>query len=882
MRLLRLHLRHWRGVEDREVRFARDGVTVVQGPNESGKSSLLEAFDVLLDEYDSTAKTKVKSIRPVHRDEGSEVEAEFTAGPYELVYRKRFFKRPETTLTVRGPRNESLTGREAHDRVRAILAETTDLDLWRALRVAQGGGLEPAELASGRWLAAALERAAGGAAAHGAAGGERERTILAAAEQEALRWWTPTGRETKEQGDAAARVEALTEEVARLREETQRVERDVEAAARIEGELTRQAAVAAQSKARADELGAELAQLQRLRTALAEREAAHTRAASGLREAESAVTRRREIADEARAAADAVADLEARIEAEAPGVEASRATLADAERDVAESTAAEEAAAAAAALAARDLDYRRDELDARKLADRWQRIQAAESGAATAEGLLAANRVDDACLAALRKAHDALTKAQGRLEAASASVRVTQLGDASPLVDGVPAPLGSGVTRDIAVAGALRIEAPGVLRVEIVAGSAAAAPREEHERCDAAFRSLCAEAGVADLDAATAAHATRREAQRVLEARDEIVRENLEDLSRDRLAHKLASVRARADAYAATRSATAPMPADFDAAQQANRTARTLHDEAAAAARAARARRDAARKGHDEASGGARVHEGRLVAARAEASMRATKLAASRADAADDDLLRRRDDAAAALGAADQALRDARADLERAGVGTKETLAANARAAAERAEAARRELERQRIEVLARIDATGDTGHGERLASKEADLAHAARDLAARRAQAAASKRLLDTLRAARDEAQARYVAPFRERVESLGRLVFGPTFEVTVADDLSIAARTVDGRTVPFESLSGGAREQLGVIARIACARLVAEEGGVPVVLDDALGFSDVERLERMGALLDVAGRDTQVIVLTCFPDRYARVGGATVVRVD
>src|SRR5690606_35796734 len=47
MRLRRLVLRNFRGVEDRAVEFGESGVTVVVGDNETGKSSLLEAFELL-------------------------------------------------------------------------------------------------------------------------------------------------------------------------------------------------------------------------------------------------------------------------------------------------------------------------------------------------------------------------------------------------------------------------------------------------------------------------------------------------------------------------------------------------------------------------------------------------------------------------------------------------------------------------------------------------------------------------------------------------------------------------------------------------------------------------------------------------------------------
>ena len=109
-----------------------------------------------------------------------------------------------------------------------------------------------------------------------------------------------------------------------------------------------------------------------------------------------------------------------------------------------------------------------------------------------------------------------------------------------------------------------------------------------------------------------------------------------------------------------------------------------------------------------------------------------------------------------------------------------------------------------------------------------------------------------------------------------MGRIVFGDSFEVEIDSQLRIVSRTLAGRTVPYESLSGGAKEQLGIVARLAGAALVAKEDGVPVVIDDALGFTDADRLTKMGAVFDVVAGDGQVIVLTCSPQRYAGVGGA------
>ena len=115
-----------------------------------------------------------------------------------------------------------------------------------------------------------------------------------------------------------------------------------------------------------------------------------------------------------------------------------------------------------------------------------------------------------------------------------------------------------------------------------------------------------------------------------------------------------------------------------------------------------------------------------------------------------------------------------------------------------------------------------------------------------------------------------------------MGREVFGASFEVDVDTDLTILTRTLDGCTVPYASLSGGAKEQLGILARLAGAALVAKEDTVPVIIDDALGFTDPDRLVKMGAVLGSVGDRGQVIVLTCTPARYDGVADAEVIELS
>ena len=141
--------------------------------------------------------------------------------------------------------------------------------------------------------------------------------------------------------------------------------------------------------------------------------------------------------------------------------------------------------------------------------------------------------------------------------------------------------------------------------------------------------------------------------------------------------------------------------------------------------------------------------------------------------------------------------------------------------------------------------------------------------------RATAARTLFETFRAKRDAARAAYVEPLREKIERLGRF-FGGDFAVEIDETLAIKSRTLDGVAIPFDDLSAGAREQLGLISRIASAMVVAEDEGVPVILDDALGHTDAERLDEMAALLELAGRTMQVILLSCAPERYRGLSAA------
>src|SRR5699024_9613188 len=265
MRIHRLHLRHFRGVTDREVTFPSSGVVILQGQNEVGKSTMIEAFDLLLDKADSSKAAAVRAVQPAGQDVGPEVEAESSTGDYRFTFTQQWLRSPRTELHLSAPQRRHLTGGQAHDEVRRILEETLDTALFKALRVLQTGARAPVDLSDSAALSAALDRSAG-SAGHD----DQGEALLQRVDQEYARYFTPTGRPTGE----LARIE----QDKRTREEASpaaeqglaQLQQDVDLHARLTAELAdidRSRAEATQ-RAEADEKAWQ--QVQQLREQLAE------------------------------------------------------------------------------------------------------------------------------------------------------------------------------------------------------------------------------------------------------------------------------------------------------------------------------------------------------------------------------------------------------------------------------------------------------------------------------------------------------------------------------------------------------------------------------------------------------------------------------------
>ncbi|WP_082043826.1 AAA family ATPase [Mobilicoccus massiliensis] len=961
MRIHRLVLSHVKGVTEREVVFPDEGIVVVEGANEAGKTTMIEALDLLFEEKDSSRKRHVLAARPVGLDVASAVEAEVTSGPYRFTYRKQWFRRPSTVLTVHAPRRENLTGSAAHDRAKEILAETTDLDLWRALRLMQATPLSPTDLSGSTALSDALDEAAGQVESAGSEGD----TLLEAAEEAYREFFTATGRATGEYRDSELRLD----EARRHRDEAAaavaEVATDVTRHADLVRELARLESQLAAGEAQAEELQAQWESVQEI-----VREAEHLAVNSAA--ARHALETARERASSRAAQIGEVASLRAVVAEQESALAHASEQLGPAEAALdraiegeSDARAEQRAARRAASRAESDVALVGDLRDLADLADRLRRLDVAVQRRRQARDDERACRfegsIDD-----LEQAAHALDLARAEWRAGSPSWRLVPESPALDVcIDGESSVLEGEVTGVIGEP--LEIVLPGVARLRLEPSSGAARRADVVARAEERLSDLLAAAGAPDLAAARLAAEASDEARRRLTAAeaavdavlagastdalrdraDELRRHVVELLTRRRDEIRDESDDAAHDTEGSTggprRGGSAPGQAvdrllgadseclegldagvvgeivtwlDETSGVSPNTSPDTSSDTAArsvtsppasgpgaaeargalrlAASRARerelRAEDEIARWEAEVTAARAVVESRRLTVARAEASSASarasldeslSRLAIARERHGDDSLDAAVGDAEAASSQAAAREEAVVAEVARHDPDSLRVRLEGAVSACTSLRGRFGEVRDERLAVEARLRHAGEQGRAERLSEAESALARAERAHAALRRRAAAARLLYETLTRHRDHVRSTYVEPFGRAVSRLGRVVYGPDFDVEIGPSLTIDARILGDERIPYESLSSGAKEQMSILTRLACASLVDPRQGAPVILDDALGYSDPTRLQRVCSAFSLVGGSAQVILLTCTPGRYAAIPDAHVIRI-
>ncbi|HEX3349620.1 MAG TPA: AAA family ATPase [Acetobacteraceae bacterium] len=885
MKLRTLELEQFRKFA-RPVRVAgiRDGLNVLCGPNEFGKSTLLAAIRGLLFERYGSKADPIKRMQCWGGNAAPRLAMEFEVGDGVWRIEKRFVHQPYARLTA--PSGARFDNDAAEERLQELLgfgaagkqgAKLEQMGVWGALWVTQRDSVLQPDLAGARGTISGCLDAEVGVLT----GTEKGQALLKQVRERLFEMvdgnGKPKGRHRTLNEEIAARDKTLgtlrdraarlAEDAEALREQTRRRDREGDPAA-----AEADAAALADARRRLEAVLLHQRELERAQTA---HELTERKWQDALAEHSARCERIRRIV-ESRASADA----------EMRAAETARATVAAVDAEI------ERARAGVAAAQAR---HEAAGCNAHRLR-RIEQVARERQALALLEAALAEAETVEERRRALQARFDAARVTPERIEAIRAAVRERDTArsalDAQATV--VAFELLPGHEGSVSIAG--EVLAPGRRTIAISdeaeiaiagIGRIVVSPAIQNhvklaKRISAAelhLRESLMATACADHDAAERGAAERSAAERDLnDARAQLARL----VPGNPQIGLMAGIEALREKVDASRRVSAI------AFVETGPEAEDAPEDILARVRAADAEEDAAKHA---LSSSAAVLSG---AQERRSALHETQVRADERVDAERRALRRFESDAAEADAREPEVqlteRIAETDCARQASGA--TLAALERARPEdtpegmRARVARyeqavkdRDARVQRLnvtiaEIRARIAGEGGFGLDEEIARVERERDAFARERAGIAHEIAVLTLLRDTLEAAEREAKERYLEPVVRRITPHLQGLF-PGAEIACDEAFRITGLT---RAIAeeFDRLSDGTQEQIAVLARLAFAEMLVDRGKpAMVVLDDALAYADFDRMERMFDILAQASRKVQILILTCREDIFARLGG-------
>ena len=847
-----------------------EGVTVIAGDNEEGKSTLLDAIRTGLFERHNLSGRAVEAMQPFGSSVRPEIQIDFEIDGNTYSISKSFAQRASALLTTA---NGTFEGPAAEERLAELLTfrvpqrGVSKPDDWGVLGLfwlEQGSVLEGLGFGeTGRsTLRASLEEEVGDVL-----GGTRGRKLLEAAKAKRDALLTATGKPRGELSAAIEEVEAALvkvrelgterlaydqeiDELAQVRRELARIETD-RVLEKAQGALTKaqQEAKAIEGLRQQDEAAAQsvaLAQAQldnvsgrwKRRQALIEA-VAHRERAVKLAQAE-------------------LAQLETETQDVAGRLEAARAVLVN---------ATEKRSAAEARVALSRTRARIEALD-KEIAEFQRRLAEVDKLAAqrtAAQELLADIKIDKRAFEGLQSLEGAIREARATLGAVATRVRFVPSGSQAVRKDDQEVPAGEAV--EVTAATRFTLEGFGALDIEPGA-SELADRRARLKEAEGALDKALAAAVVKDLAQAKTRLAERTEAEtEINEAKRLIAAHAPEGIDALRAAHRERS------------GEREQLDDEFDlsfaenVADPETETSELMF--AKAAEDAARATLDAAQNEQQEHTTKRAISRQAVEAADEALGTAKGDLETARTEISDPDLAARLQSARGALDKAGRRKAETEKQLVTANPKEIDLRRQRAKATLQTVEAERRRLRDEAIGLESRLAALGKSGIGELLEVARGLESQAIAGRARLQADAQAWDLLAATLSTSERDAKEAFLEPVLKRVDPFLRLLLPEARVALDEETLKITGVTRDGREEPYEALSVGTREQLSILVRLAFAVYLREKGyPAAVILDDALVYADDDRFERMQLALRKAAETVQILILTCRPRDWRQFG--------
>lgn len=850
-----------------------DGITVIAGDNEEGKSTLLQAIRTALFDRHNLTGDAADAMQPFGHRVRPEIGLEFELGGAIYRLKKGYCQKASAELATP---TGVLLGLAAEEKLQELLRfrppgkgqgkPEQHHGVFGMFWIEQGRAFSPLPLSPDNrtTLMGALVSEVGQVL-----GGARGRTLKDEIAAQYRVIFTDGGKPRGPYAEALSLVAKLEAEIGPKRAQLIQYEDKVDELARTrerlseyerEGRLARAEADLKAAQAKVDHIGT-------LENRVAIANQAHQLAEAELRFPTAAVTQRealieREMKD--RDDANGFGDALRRADESVTQLSEDFASRADALKTA--EAALNEANTALLAIDQR-LELQRLTAERDRLTAALESAKDADTKAREARAASSAIKVDTATLRRLRTLDEKRSAAEGALAGSSTLIQFQLKADNSVIVGGTPAP-SSG---DMSVTDPTRLEIAGTGTITVIpSGEELSTKRTNAENARRVLHDALQKLGCGSLAEADALVQERQAYEAGASKHAEVLKihapEGIEKLS-EQLSDATASI------------AKLPEADDDDSLDRA--AALALQRQADQQVKSARTQRETCQT----ELGGAQQELARQRALSSSAADKAHNTAAElehargiKTDAALRDELasatNKMTQTKAVLGQAQSVLAEA----------DPEVALLSFEAARDGHNAVREEIDRLRAAVdrlALELQFLGQQGLGESIQELEGELAVAIarRDRAKRDADAL--KLLYDTLNRAEQHAREAFLAPVQNRVQPYLRLLLPESQLVLSEDDLGVTALRRNGQDEPFESLSVGAREQVAVLTRLAFADLLRERGLVaPVVLDDALVNSDPRRFERMLLAIRRAAKNLQIIVLTCDEADWVQAG-APIIRL-
>ena len=862
MRITRVALLHWRGIEDYKLEDIDPGLNLILGDNETGKSRIAEAIWFGLFESSKGKATHKEALRSWEPTGDPKVDIDLEVGGSTYHLEKTFGQNShKTKLTAPGT---TWLDEEAEAELASLLGITTsgtrqvkdeELGMWPLLWIRQfKSGEEPhkslTDDAKAR-LQDLLSATVGEVAA-----GRIGQKLLEMALEERAKFYTETERPRSPVTDAEQSVNNVNQDLEEARKNREHLEESADELRRIREEITNLEKRVIQTKADLEQAEKTAGDARNLKNKIDLQKGEATLLENKLKTTEGELETRRE-REESLNTAQKEADNIRKDEVAPRDKEQTRLAgeVKAAEGALKKAT---EAKSKTRELARRAVQQkRRKDLDVRiaQLAGQLKKAEELQKEILKVAGEIGAIRIDRGTLEALRDLQARLKSAQDTLMGASTRITVSALRELK--VDGKKLAKGKTLENTYSEHAVLRIDDVAELEVS-PGGEDLDSLREEAVQLEEQLKDLLKEYGLKDLKAAE----TMFEEKKQLAENQTTLESNLEVMCPEgvtRLESELKGLESERKTLGDD---------DPDAPEEKDITSKLETAEIQETEK--RETRDAVKEELSRVA-----NELGKFAERVEGYER------QKSDLQDllgkmnpiEEIQKTQADARSAWETALATIKGLEGQYEELGGDLAES---DAKRLNKELSGLSEELGEMR-QRRASLDANVKLLSGKDIHEKEQELLTRLEEAEKKQKDvnrnAAAAKKLADTLLECRAASQRRLLAPATEAIRRHLQVLF-PGIDVSLDENLNVEGLQTASRTEELVDLSGGTKEQLGMIVRLGLAELLAGKDSLPMVFDDALTNTDFRRIEQMHRILFKAAENLQIFLFSCHPEAFEGIG--------